>query len=365
MLWTRWIPRTTRLALLLLLLAPATAIGQANHATPKLRVAVYDDPPFSMQDPSTGAWKGLALELFHDVADRMGLEYEIQAAGSLALAFAKIGSGEADVVAGAVPITLESVDSVEFTTPFLSKGYSIATPPREASVWTDLLGGPLGARFRDVGIATAVLLVGGALVLWWLERDRNPEHFGGKPTTGIGNALWWSATTMTTVGYGDRTPVTIAGRIVAVFSMFVSLALVSVLTGIIASRLTVVEMRTRITTVADLAHVRVGCVATSPMADFLQHRAIPFQGFPQIEEAADALVAGQLDAILGGEAELHFIGRNRHPGKLAVLPGLIDQGFVAFALPQGSALRHPMNKALQAELEGPDWARIRDEYLQR
>jgi len=347
------------------LLAPVAAVAQATDATPKLRVAAFDDPPFSMRDPSTGAWKGLALELWHQVADRMGIEYALEPAASSADAFAKLGSGEADIVAGAVPITLEAVEALEFTTPFLSKGYSIATPPRDGSGWADLLDGPLGLRFRDVLIATVLVLVGGALLLWWLERERNPRHFGGRAATGIGNALWWSATTMTTVGYGDRTPATVAGRLAAVFLMFVSLALVSILTGIIASRLTVVELRSRITSVADLAHVRVGCTATSPMEDFLRKHEIHYERFAEIELAADALVAGRLDAILGGEAELHYIADTRYPGKLAILPRFIDEGFVAFALPQGSPLRRRINTALEAELDGPDWARLRAEYLHR
>lgn len=49
------------------------------------------------------------------------------------------------------------------------------------------------------------------------------------------DALWWSITTMSTVGYGDRYPVTLEGRLVAVGLMCSGVCLFGVLTGILAS----------------------------------------------------------------------------------------------------------------------------------
>ncbi|MBF8189881.1 potassium channel family protein [Nonomuraea sp. K274] len=51
----------------------------------------------------------------------------------------------------------------------------------------------------------------------------------------IGDALWWSLTTMTTVGYGDRFPVTSEGRLVAAGLMITGIALLGVVTAAIAS----------------------------------------------------------------------------------------------------------------------------------
>lgn len=49
-----------------------------------------------------------------------------------------------------------------------------------------------------------------------------------------GDAIWWAFTTMTTVGYGDRFPVTTEGRVVAVVLMVVGVAIFSVFTGLLA-----------------------------------------------------------------------------------------------------------------------------------
>lgn len=74
--------------------------------------------------------------------------------------------------------------------------------------------------------------------------DANIETFG--------DALWWAATTVTTVGYGDRFPTTGEGRWVAVGLMLAGIALVGVVTGALASwfvdrlgRVEVAEAETR------------------------------------------------------------------------------------------------------------------------
>lgn len=50
-----------------------------------------------------------------------------------------------------------------------------------------------------------------------------------------GDALWWAATTVTTVGYGDKYPVTLEGRLVAIALMVVGVGLFGTFTGFVAS----------------------------------------------------------------------------------------------------------------------------------
>ncbi len=56
----------------------------------------------------------------------------------------------------------------------------------------------------------------------------------GRRINSFFDALWWSAATITTVGYGDIYPVTVAGRIIAVFTMVVGISTLAVVTARIA-----------------------------------------------------------------------------------------------------------------------------------
>ncbi len=62
------------------------------------------------------------------------------------------------------------------------------------------------------------------------------ERFApGSRITNFGDAVWWSITTITTVGYGDLSPVTGTGRVIAVALMVAGISLVGVVTATLAS----------------------------------------------------------------------------------------------------------------------------------
>lgn len=79
---------------------------------------------------------------------------------------------------------------------------------------------------------TALMCVLAALAVLDAER-RAPE--GTANITSFGDALWWAITTITTVGYGDRFPVTGVGRAVALALMLCGIALLGVVTATLAS----------------------------------------------------------------------------------------------------------------------------------
>jgi voltage-gated potassium channel len=81
-------------------------------------------------------------------------------------------------------------------------------------------------------VAGSVTLVGFVAALSVLDAERDAPNAS---ITTFGDALWWTVTTITTVGYGDRYPVTVEGRIVAGVLMVGGIALLGVVTASIAS----------------------------------------------------------------------------------------------------------------------------------
>jgi voltage-gated potassium channel len=81
-----------------------------------------------------------------------------------------------------------------------------------------------------VGVTFPLILYTAALSV--LEAERYAE---GANITTFGDAFWWSITSVTTVGYGDRFPVTADGRFVATFLMIVGIGLFSSLTALLAA----------------------------------------------------------------------------------------------------------------------------------
>lgn len=116
-----------------------------------------------------------------------------------------------------------------------------------------------GKMRQRIGLYAAgvTVLVGLCASLAVLDAER--DHPDATITT-FGDAAWWTLTTISTVGYGDRYPVTWEGRLVAALLMIGGIALLGVITGTIASwlveRLSGVEDQVAEAEEATLAELR-------------------------------------------------------------------------------------------------------------
>jgi voltage-gated potassium channel len=99
--------------------------------------------------------------------------------------------------------------------------------------------------------SVVLLMLVSSLAILDAERGRP-----GATITSYGDALWWSLTTVTTVGYGDRVPVTDTGRLVAAGLMLAGIALIGAVTASLASwlvqRVTEIEERSQAITREDI-----------------------------------------------------------------------------------------------------------------
>jgi voltage-gated potassium channel len=79
-------------------------------------------------------------------------------------------------------------------------------------------------------VAAFVLVLNGAAITYLFER-----HASGSNIHTLGESVWWSLVTVTTVGYGDYVPVTVAGRITACLIMGIGVVTLAVITAQVAS----------------------------------------------------------------------------------------------------------------------------------
>lgn len=83
--------------------------------------------------------------------------------------------------------------------------------------------------FAAFSVLFIIMLVA-ACAMYTLEKDLQPEHFSSIP-----QAMWWSLVTLTTVGYGDVTPITDLGKLFGGLITIVGIGMVALPAGILAS----------------------------------------------------------------------------------------------------------------------------------
>jgi len=95
------------------------------------------------------------------------------------------------------------------------------------------IGRAVTSRSAELWLSLAVsgtLLLLSSAALYLVEGSTQPDAFGSIP-----RAMWWSVATLTTVGYGDVTPVTPLGRVLAAVTALGGIGLIAMPTGILAS----------------------------------------------------------------------------------------------------------------------------------
>jgi len=325
-----------------------------------LNVGALSAPPFMIKKPD-GTWSGVSAELWAEMARREKIEWRFVERKPDGL-IAGLVDGTLDVVAYPMVPTLERERVMDFTYAWYRTGLGITVlRPSESRRWLSLGRAFVSAGYLKVLAALLVSLAIAGLVIWGFERKVNPEHFG-PGLKGFGDGIWWAAVTATSVGYGDRVPVTPAGRAVAVLWMILSVLFVSAFTGSVAARVAIQHFE-EIRSADDLRHVRVVVVEASSAAEYIRRNRLRATLMGSMEDALRAIEVGDADAFVGGEAVLrHETTRGGYAG-LIVLPTILEAQTYSFGLPTGSPLRERLNQRLLEVLDEPVWHDISYRYF--
>lgn len=350
-----------RLLLAVCLLLSGELLAQnEDHSTVDsvLRVAVVDLPPYTIQDPDDGNWSGMAVQLWRHAAEARQWRYELVAFDLQDSLIDKLTSGEVDVVLPAI-LNPEDERKIDFLQTYHRTSLGLALP-KAASLWS-IVQGLFSLQFLYIVLALSVLLLLIGTLIYFLERKNNGEQFGGDRSTwqGIGSGFWWAGVTMTTIGYGDKAPLTLPGRIVAMLWMLVALAVTSSLTAAVISA---ADAHQVVDFPNHLDRMGVGVVTDSPAAAYLDSRDIAHKNFGHYREGLSAMENKELDAFVGGTSTLRF-ALNRHGSLDAYIQETdAEPEAYAFAVRQGSPLREPLDEAVIQIILSTTWQDIIASY---
>ncbi|MEJ2164061.1 MAG: transporter substrate-binding domain-containing protein, partial [Desulfobacterales bacterium] len=253
---------------------------------------------------------------------------------------------------------------MDFSQSYLKSGLSIAVPAEGTEYrWMNVVKSVFSPQIlKAVGLMFLMSLTIG-IIVWSFERRRNSEMFGESYVKGIGHGIWWALVTMTTVGYGDKSPKTMGGRIFAVIWMIFSIVFIAAFTATITAQLTLTELRGKVHGFNDLYHTRVGCIAGSEGFAFLAKKGIAVIPFESVQAGLAAVESRRIDAFVQDEKILQYLIKTEFPGRVQVVRGTFDEYFVSTALQQNSPLRKPINQALLKFMKTESWEELLNRYI--
>ncbi len=321
-----------------------------------LKIAYRIEPPFvvkskngSLTGPSVWLWENIAKEnnlIFEYI--ELPLEDILQA----------LSENKADASLSPLTITAERFKTINFTIPYHIEHASLLE--RNISSFQKSLQfvkSFFSINFlRALGALVFVILVFG-LLIWYFERKKNNEEFQ-RGFKGIWEGFWWSAVTMTTVGYGDKSPKTIGGRIVSLIWMFTAIIIISGFTAGIASSLTVNNISSSHEEIADFKHKTLATLKGSATDNWLKNNFFTQKKeFTTLEEALQALTDKKVDAFAYDRASLKAITKNDSLSKYQLIDIKYNPQFYAFGLSKKLPIElvTAINYSMLYNIEKMDW----------
>ncbi|NEO83477.1 MAG: transporter substrate-binding domain-containing protein [Spirulina sp. SIO3F2] len=344
-----FIKAAQRSCLLTLLLLSGHSLS-ANAQKLQVGLSLPGSAPYIMKSVSDEEeLEGIVIDIWDEVVKDQEWEYEWVFLPSYKSGIDAVAQGEIDLFIGATSINLERIEQVDFTQPFEDARVTLMIRDQSPSLWSRV------KPFLGIAALSSILILGGLIfivgnLMWLVERKQNNEHFPDAYLPGVGNGMWFALVTMTTVGYGDRAPVTNAGRWVAGVWMVTSLFTVSSITAGLASAFTVSlsgNFKAQFETVEDLRNAKIAVLPWSASARWAKYYNADITEVDSFEDGAQALVEGKVDGFANHQpALLYFLNQNSYPG-LTISNLSIATDSYAFVLPQNNEeFEHDLNLSI-------------------
>jgi polar amino acid transport system substrate-binding protein len=343
-------------------LAFLTSVGLALADDAPLKVAVYDVPPYGHVEPD-GSIDGISVDLWRRTAEALKRDYRLFPVSQMEAILAGLERNEYDAAVGAITITPERLARVDFSYPSHRSGVAVALRKDTGPMAAFFSYGAVVAELAPLVAVTFALLIAMGIAMWLAERPMRPRNHESAVDS-LRDGVYWAVVTMTTVGYGDKTPKTSGGRIIAILWMLASVALISILSTSIVSRMTAERVVGGLPlTEADLGGKRLAAVAHSSGAEYLDQRHLPYAPFDDLAAALAALDHGKVDAVVNSVGALQYLIAARFKETIRPPEGVLEPAYIAIALPPGSALKKSLDEALVGITGSEEWRRIEDSYF--
>ena len=328
---------------------------------PPLRVGIHDIVPYATKN-ADGEWDGLGVELWKKIVASTGLRFVF-----VEMPFEQIlpalAEGKLDVAVGEMAITAEREEAVRFTQPYLTSSAGAAMHPKAASMdWRKFADNFFSRTLALVllGILAGMILV--SLLIWALERHHDVGHFRGG-LEGFGSALWFSASTVTGVGYGDKIPGTFFGRIISFVWMLAGVLLLAGFTATVAASLSAASLANlngpRVKELGDLRHFSCGVIRGSLTQQIFTGDGVGFRDYETFDEAFQALADGQIESVVGDKICLRYLVKQwaqRTPPVHLVISSVTNENvFIGIPTRPGLPEYHAINLAVLEAISTMSW----------
>jgi polar amino acid transport system substrate-binding protein len=347
--------------IVLLLLAGYSTRGCAEGDT--LIVGIYHNPPFVIKTAEND-FEGLSIELWENIAASANLHFRYELYSDFISILKMLEYREIDLTINPMDVNDLRVDKFDMTQPYFISSIGVAIPYLNRSPLAGFISNVFSIAFLEIVLLLMLVIFIFGFFLWLVERRHNKFQF--RPgLLGLFDGLWWSAVTMTTVGYGDKAPKSNLGKAIAIIWMFTAVIIISSFTAGIASTLTISGLQTDIENAEDIRLAEsIAAVGSTSGEVYLMQENIPIdRTYSSPVPALRALAKKENDVLLYDRTMLqYYIIRLSLEGKVKILPFTLKENYQSFMLPKHHAAFDLINVGLVKEIQKESWGDLQRKY---
>jgi ABC-type amino acid transport substrate-binding protein len=329
-----------------------------------LRVVTKRFEPFVIYQDKE--YIGFSIDLWKKIAESLGLQYELYGVNTIAKLLDEVERGAADVAIAGISITVKREQVLDFSHAFFETGLQIMVREGSGSVLGQVITKVFAIIFsRELiyGVVFfSIILLIASHIIWALERRHNPQ-FPERYPQGIWQSIWWAVVTVTTVGYGDKTPKGTIGRLFGVVWILAGYFVFAYFTASVTTTATVQELHGTIDGPHDLFGKQVATVRKSTAADYLAGQGIAAVNVEDVDKAYPLLESGKVDAIVYDAPVLQHYASKTGKGKVKVVGLLFEEQNYGIAIQVDSPYRERINIALLKLIESGAYQEIVDKWF--
>ncbi len=347
-------------ASILILICLAATAARSDSV---LKVGISPFSPFVIE--STQKPRGMSIDLWQALAREMGTDFEYVECKGVADKLKRLQEGSIDIAIGGITITEEREEVLDFTHPVFRTGLDILIPSEKRLTLIGLVASLFKGHKIYVIFGLLIIVVIAGHVIWLVERStkKRATSFDRKYFPGVFEGMYWALITASTIGYGDKVPHRWIGRILAAIIIIIVLPLFGYFIAQLSSDLTMANIKSNINGPQDLWGRRVAVVAGTTSYSYMKKQRSQLAIYDRVEDAFNALLQGEVEAVVYDAPNLLYYANGAGRGKLAVVGRIFEPQDYGLALRQGSPLRENINRAILALIESDELERIRAEWF--
>jgi polar amino acid transport system substrate-binding protein len=344
----------------ILFILPFSLFSQINYfQIDTVNVGVKISPPFVMK--TSNSYTGLSFDIFSSIEDSLEethfnyIEYS-----SFDELCEDIKLNKIHVGVSSVSITKNRIKSLDYSLPWLKTGIGIVVNKDIDESWFDVIRGFFSIQMLKAVTSFIFIMLFFGILIWVVERKDNDNFREG--FEGIWDGIYFNIVVFSTVGFGDKSTKTDAGKAIISVLILIYMIFGALLIGNFSAAFSN-SYNDYIEDASQLNSLKVGTVSGTAASKFLDDNNVRYINFKDPENGVKSIINGELDAFIYDKPVLEYIiSKNNISNLVSLQASVFKENYYAFPISSKFKNRIILNKCIVNTIEDEYWFHKINQY---